>query len=106
MKNLEDNEILESFLKGYFEVIKLLEAGDESGAKLLFNSKIYPDFIELVNNSDSIIREFLTYFIEMDEYFNNSAIKTIGMVTKELLIGSYHSDFQEVILEVRGKAGY
>jgi hypothetical protein len=102
---MEEDIMLETFLCDYSKAIRLIQSSDETGAKTFFNSRLIPSYKTEVNRRDSILRDFLPYFIEMNEFLNNPAVKVSGLVKKEAIIGEYYSDFQDVLLNLRKRRG-
>lgn len=70
----------------------------EQEARSLFNSHVYPTYCLRVLDSDGPLRDYLVFFREVDEFFNNQGARVFGQSRIDFLMASY-GDFQREVDE-------
>ena len=87
--------IVKNFNDDVKKVINFIEADRLEEARRFFNDVIFKKYGKYVRDKESPLVFFEIFFTELDEYLNSEGARISGSVSKDEIIGSYYSDYQE-----------
>jgi len=74
---------------------------DEVKAREYFNEHLYTEYYNnLVFSGESALRRFFFFYVTLDEYLNSSDARYFGVVSKELVLDSYQSEYLDELKEL------
>lgn len=91
-----EKQSLRDFIRKVKDIIRLLEEGNEEEARSLFNKDVYEPYRNLFSNFKTLPHSS-AFFISLDEYFNRSTFRSVGGVTKDIVLTDYHDSLDEMV---------
>lgn len=97
-------ELLQEFKRDIDGVMELIEKGEEIRARIRFNYDIEPKYEEKIKDPKSILYTFLSFFLELDEYFNNDRRHLLKEnLSRQDIIDMYYSEYLKELKDLEEK---
>lgn len=98
-------ELLKEFKRDIDGVMELIEKGEEIRARILFNYDIEPKYKGKIQDPKSILYTFLSFFLELDEYFNNDRRHLLREnLSRQDIIDMYYSEYLKELKDLEEKS--
>ncbi len=82
------------------KVVKLIEDHNDDEARSYFNAVVYQKYSDIQgSDSDNPLSIVILFFFDLDEYLNNEGARTLGVTSREYIIGSFYSDYRDALTE-------
>ncbi len=88
--------LLQEFKIDMDRVMGLIEKGEEIRARVGFNYDIRPKYQDRVKDPECLLNHFLSFFLELEDYFNNDSRHLLGSnLSQKEIIDRYYSEYQK-----------
>ena len=97
-------ELLQEFKKDIDGVMELVEKGEEIRARIHFNYDVEPKYKEEIKNPKSVLNTLLSFFLELNEYFNNERRYLLKEnLSRQDMIDRYRNEYFEELKNLENK---
>lgn len=73
-------------------VIEFIECDKDEEAREVFNRDIFPEFKEIIWDTQNPLNKFVFLFCQLDEYLNNKGAIIANVINKEKVLDDYYGD--------------
>lgn len=96
--------LLQEFKKDIDGVMVLIEKGDQIRARICFNYDVELKYEKKIKYSKSILYIFLSFFLELDEYFNNDKHHLLKEnLSRQDITDRYHGEYLQELRDLEEK---